>query len=439
MFSSNSSNIKGSKRAVESVLVSKGNQALIAQNHTLTKTDGNVRNVDGEIGIYNPRTSTSLPNAATKADTPFIQFVQGTNTSQDPALATTYPFNKRPYEASEIIDTGKVLSITAQPYVTPSNSLTVVGLAAGAGVGEIVALDNEKYSLTLGFRGRRQDEYESSLHNIPVMTTEFTTPDYTALSTVGPVDSIVKNFTYLINKNSVLFGYTSPNYGGNRLVVAFAVNSAGGTGGVAITSVAGTIVPTVVVGGVTKNVTLNASMVQSFTEAVANGALLNTAKIKLVDLSTAGSTVDADQIVIMAIDETTAFEDRTPYVKVRIDVGLGESFVTTQTAKVVGAKANEGQGTFRQVNIFYKNTAGQRKYSQYRGFDDVRIDYPSSLVQDEKYSTLIIEHYDASQVSFAGTSVSPKKTILFVPTGDTTTKTALQTFILNFFGVTVVL
>lgn len=429
-------NPRGSKRAVESVLVTKGDAALKTASTALTNGSGNISVADGQLGIINPATSVTLPGGATKANTPFIKIVQGTPTSANVSLSSNYPFVNKPYEASAVIDTAKVSNIVAQPYSGPTSSLTVVGAASGAGV--IVPLDKEKYTLTLGFRGRRQDEYESSLHNIPVMTTEYNTPDYTTLGTVSPLDSLVQNFVYQLNKNSKAFGYNLPNYGGGLPVLAFAINSAGGSG-VAITSAVGTVVPVVKVSGFNRSITITQDLFDTLAAAVTNSALLNTATIELVDLSTAGGAANADQIVIVALDESTAYEDRTPYVKVRIDVGAGETFASTLVLVKVGSKAYEGQGTYRQWNIFYKNTAGQRKYSQYRGFEAVRIDYPSPLVATEKYSALIFEHYDAEQVSFAGTSNSPQKTIILVPNGDTTTKSALQTFVSNFFGVTVVL
>lgn len=429
-------NPRGSKRAVESILVTKGDAALKTVSTALTDANGNISVADGQIGVINPATSVTLPVGATKANTPFIKFVQGTPTSANVPSSSTYPFVTKPYEASAVIDTAKVHNIYAQPYSGPTSSLTVVGADSGAGV--IVPLDKEKYTLTLGFRGRRQDEYESSLHNIPVMTVEYNTPDYTTLGTVSPLDSLVQNVVYQINKNSRAFGFNLPSYGGNLPVLAFAVNSAGGSG-VAITDAVGTVIPVVTVSGFTRNYVITQDLFDTLAAAVTAGALLNTATIEVVDLSTAGAAANADQIVIVALDETTAYEDRTPFVKVRIDVGAGEAFASTLTLVKVGSKAYEGQGTYRQWNIFYKNTAGQRKYSQYRGFEAIRVDYPSPIVANEKYSALIFEHYDANQVSFAGTSNSPQKTIILVPNGDTTTKTALQTFVSNFFGVTVVL
>ncbi len=430
-------NPRGSKRAVESILVTKGDAALKTVSTALTDANGNISVADGQLGVINPATSVTLPVGATKANTPFIKIVQGTPTSANVPSSSTYPFVTKPYEASAVIDTAKVHNIYAQPYSGPTSSLTVVGAPVGS-TGEITPLDKEKYTLTLGFRGRRQDEYESSLHNIPVMTVEYNTPDYTTLGTVDPLDSLVQNVVYQINKNSRAFGFNLPNYGGNLPVLAFAVNSAGGSG-VAITSAVGTVIPVVTVSGFTRNYVVTQDLFDTLAAAVTNGALLNTATIEVVDLSTAGAAANADQVVIVALDDTVAYEDRTPFVKVRIDVGAGEAFASTLTLVKVGSKAYEGQGTFRQWNIFYKNTAGQRKYSQYRGFEAIRIDYPSPIVVGAKYSALIFEHYDANQVSFAGTSNSPQKTIILVPTGDTTTKTALQTFVSNFFGVSVTL
>lgn len=430
-------NPRGSKRAVESILVTKGDAALKTVSTALTDANGNISVADGQLGVINPATSVTLPVGATKANTPFIKIVQGTPTSANVPSSSTYPFVTKPYEASAVIDTAKVHNIYAQPYSGPTSSLTVVGAPVGS-TGEITPLDKEKYTLTLGFRGRRQDEYESSLHNIPVMTVEYNTPDYTTLGTVSPLDSLVQNVVYQINKNSRAFGFNLPSYGGNLPVLAFAVNSAGGSG-VAITSAVGTVIPVVTVSGFTRNYVVTQDLFDTLAAAVTNGALLNTATIEVVDLSTAGAAANADQVVIVALDDTVAYEDRTPFVKVRIDVGAGEAFASTLTLVKVGSKAYEGQGTFRQWNIFYKNTAGQRKYSQYRGFEAIRIDYPSPIVVGAKYSALIFEHYDANQVSFAGTSNSPQKTIILVPTGDTTTKTALQTFVSNFFGVSVTL
>ena len=422
----------GTKRAVESILVAKSNQSLAAPGTLLIdQSTGNVNLADGQLAVIDAsgRGTNALTEALapgdTVADSPVIRLVQGTANSSNVPASIKFPLAVRPYEESTDIVGNNVIVWSGKAYAAPYLSAWVVGANDAASSGHINIEDNSEYILRLGFRGTRIQEFYTSTHGGYGKNFSFTSPEYSTLGLTKSLDHLVKNLAYVVNRNSRQFAFNGVSFGGNVPIMAFAIDSDGGSG-VAITSVAGTVVPVVVTpSGITKSVTLTAEMVATFANLVAEGNVPNTATIELINLSTAGAG-DCDQLILMAMNEDTAYEDRKPNIKNRLEVGLGGAFESSTVLATEDSKAFEGQGTSRQWTIIYKNTAGQRKYSQYRGFEVIRLDYPVPVVDGAHYDAYIIESFDAHQLSLAGISNSPVKNIILVPTGDTTTKASLE-------------
>lgn len=93
----------------------------------------------------------------------------------------------------------------------------------------------------------------------------------------------------------------------------------------------------------------------------------------------------------------------------------GFNYNTVKNARI--QTAFEGEGLGRQWKMFYKDTAGQRKYSAYRGFEEMRTDYPVPVVETTYYDAAIIEHYHADLIG-TDTIIKPFKAIILIPNVD---------------------
>jgi len=407
--------IKGNKRPVEKVLVVKGNATLPTDGVTLNGTGGVVNLTDGQIGLLNVTQGSSVfgeffnnagSHAFTDSEYAVAKVVQGTATSANPGSAKV-PFTQRPYEASLEIIGKQVTSFTGVAYASPKNSASVLAVSA-------TPQELSKYSVYLGFRGRRVAEFDAGIQAVVKKKVECNTPEFSTLSLSSDQDYVVTNLAYQINQNSAQFSPYFGNFGGNWKVIALAVDLSGGAG-VAINSVAGTSVPVVVAPSGTQSITLDAELVATLADVVTNTALTNSSTIELIDPTDFGGGT-SDYLLIIALNESLAYIDRDPTTKIRIDAGAGDRFEDENINFVVGCNPFEGQGTYRQWKIYFDNTNGQRSYSQNRDLYPVIV-YPTSLVEGATYAALILEHYTNTQVQFTGTSVSPAKTVILVPSG----------------------
>lgn len=416
--------IKGNKRAVEKVLVVKGNETLPTDGTSLNGTGGIVNLNDGQIGLVDATPgsggfNTFFNNASsfTFEQIPIAKVVQGTDMSATPSQARV-PFTRRPYEASLDIIGKQVTSYTGKAYASPKRSASVLAISASP-------QELTKYSIYLGFRGRRVTEFDSGIQAVVKKKVEVDTAQYSTLGLTSDQDDLTQRLAYTINQNSAQFTQQFGNVGGNWKVMAFAVDLSGGAG-VAINSVAGTSVPVVVTGAGTQSITLDTELVATFVDVVTNTALTNSSTIELIDPSTYGAGT-SDYLLIVAMNESTAYIDRDPTTKIRIDAGAGDRFEDENVNFVVGCNPFEGQGTYRQWKIYFDNTNGQRSYSQNRDLYPVLV-YPTSLVEGETYGALVIEHYSSTQVQFTGTSISPNKTIVLVPNSGSGKAAVLDAF-----------
>ena len=158
---------------------------------------------------------------------------------------------------------------------------------------------------------------------------------------------------------------------------------------------------------------------------VVRGSAASTSTTDVVSASWGASTLaaatvvsgKADALVIVALDRDIVYEDRVKQVKARIDVGLFDGFNYNTVKNSRLQYAFEGDGTGRQWTMFYKDTAGQRKYSAYRGFEEMRIEYPIPVDEDTYYDAVIVEHYHADLIG-TDTIVKPFKAIILIPNVD---------------------
>lgn len=422
----------GNKRAVESILVATGNAALPAGGTSLVNnTTGELNLATGQLVVLDGSSqgsnalNTALTAGDTTANSPTIRIAQGKVNVANMEASIQFPLQERPYEISGDIIGNGVVAYRGTAFDQSHRSAVLVGGVAAA-ADQINIEDSSEYQLNVAFRGRRVQEYDTSTHGSYSRRYSFTSPEYSTLGLTSSLDHLVQHLAYNVNRDSRQFNFNAPNFGANQPVLALAIKTTGGSG-VAINAVATTVVPVLVTAqGITKSITLDAELVDTLAEVVANGQLTTAATIELIDLSTAGNAAKTDRLLLVALNEIPAYVDRIPFLKIRLEVGLGGAFNNATVLNSSDSAAFEGEGTYRQWKIYYDNTAGQRKYSQYRGFEVLKIEVPSDLVSTVNYDAFIIEHFESHQLQLAGISNSPQKTIILVPTGDTVTKASLE-------------
>lgn len=438
-MSSNQNN----KRSVESILVASGDQRLV--NFTAAAaalpgggvragaaTDiplmsvvntGFVNLFPGQLGVFCASPASVRTHNATLLSTDTYNQAQdifvavGGTTAQNPGVGA-YPLtNSRPYETSGtiigrhyVVCTGRVAAFDA------SSSWSITPVTAPS--------DLTEYSIHAAYHGQAMDT-ENSIHAYEQNTLTFTTPDYTTLGLVSDLDHFVQNFAYVINRNSKAFWGGSSIWGANEPMVAFAVELLAG----ADTDInnaafdAGGIVPVFIRNGQTYSLNLTAGQVASLRLSIPA-----THGIKTIDITTAGNVADALYMVVLALDRDLVYEDRIAAVKIRLDLGLGRGFSVVDTA-TEDSFAFEGEGKGRNWVLYYESSAGQRKQAQFQRQHFPFIEVASGIDPNEYYNVYVIEHRSVGEIGIANASVSPKKTVILVPSCDATTANDIETML----------
>lgn len=422
------------KRGVETFVVNRASQTLMPNSGSLNDSaTGNVNLSNGQFGIVSVSSfgSVALNNfvdgTPTFAEAPVIAIFQGTQYSQNVVGSTaTYPLWVRPFEKTQDIDgRNNNIMVTKQAFRAASHNVWVLGNTAGSTSGVVNVADETEYRLNIGFRSRRFDEMLATQVQTANLTISKITPDFTALSYANDDlkrDWIMINFGYEVNRNSTAF-LSNNRYRGTSPVVALAVGVAnsgpsGAAAGVAISSLtAGTTFAVFTYKGIARSITLTQEMINSLTEASTDSGFTH---LFTIDLVNAGSAVGgtATGLFFVALDQKPVYEDYIPQVKVRLQVGLpaGFDFTTVRNLEVVNA--DEGQGYSRQLDLWYKNTAGQRKYSQKHDTNPV-INFPSPIESGVNYTTYIINHGKVSSPDVNSLVYSPKKEVILIPSTNT--------------------
>lgn len=408
----------------------------------------NVRLNNGQLGfvadsIYGTVALNTLTDATpTMAEAPVLAIYAGNANSADVLGATaTYPLWVRPYERTGSIDGRNEVVVTKQAYRAPTHSTWVLGNTAG----QTNAVNVEKlteYALTIATRGRRVEEMYSG-QQAAATTFSYTTPDFTTLGyTEAQGRSVIlNNIAWQINRNSYALGVNS-RFPANGKFVAFLVASAGGAGtaiGTGSPITTGTVIPVVNTATGVRNITLTSAMATSIKNAIvaatgtAIGSVAHT--ILTVDLATASvvSPAAADMLVIMALDEKTAYVDLIPEVKVRLDIGLLAGFNYTTVRNAEYEQADEGQGVGRTLDLLYKATEGQRKY--WLSHTEVPvIEFPSPIDTTLTYVTYNIRHGFNHQADYAHTIYQPLQETILIPSTNTTLVTNFDAALNNWLS-----
>ena len=428
-------NQSSNKRPVENFIIGKQDITTVVATGTLSNsTTGNVNLADGQLGIvsdsiYGTVALNSFCDATpTVAEAPVIAVYQGTENSASMNTATaTYPLWVRPYERTAPIYGNSPITITKQVARTPGHSTWIVGDATGS-AGEINVLDETEYTLTTMFRGRRIEEMYSEQSAASLIVSK-TTPNFTDLGKTETEGRswLVHNLAYDINLNSTALN-VNPRRPHKSPVVAFAIDTTGASGdaigenmgGSASTALAaGDAVGVVNTDAGVRSITLTEAMATSIKNAalaLAGGVIANLEwSIVTIDLASA-YTDTADLIMLMALDETTAYVDYIPQVKVRLEVGLTRGFDYSTVTNAQYVYADPGQGDGRSLNLWYAATQGQRKYNL-RHVEDPVVNFSTTPFSTSiTYCVYNIKHSSSRQVDTFNTVLQPFNEVIAIPT-----------------------
>lgn len=411
-------------RATEGFIVVKPGQ-VIRTTGNLNLTTGAINLADGQMGMVNDghfgtvAMNTFLGATPTIDEAPVIKLYQGTPYSASPGALTgpAYPLWNRPYESTARINGRGQVDVTRQDYRAPKHNCWVVGNGADTLTGtRINVVDNEEYQMYVGFSSVRTGVMFSSTENVGVRAS-ITTPNFTALATPEPIDWITTNMGWILNRHSAYLN-SSTRFRGNSPFVALQLAAAGGTLISGLT--AGTFLPIVTSAAGVRGITLTAEMVTSIQAAVAAHAAIpgNTAftSILTIDLATAGTTVGGIGygLMLMAMPERLVYQDRTMTNDVRLEVALPLGFDYQTVGNVEATPADPGQGLGWVLDRWYRNTQGQRKYSNYH-HEDPYVQFPSPVDPLESYIVFNIMHVLRNQNSQGPVLTHPHQEIVLIP------------------------
>lgn len=427
----------------ETILVGTLDAALVTTGALVNGTTINVP--DGRLGVVSASHGNTvayndfLDAGKTVADAPVIRIVRGTPYSANTNQVGKYGITHKAYVESALIDGRNKVALSAQIAKQPTNDTWVLGdIAANSGKFNIQS--NSTYTMNIGFNSARQDRFYS-VTGLEIFSPQFVTPDYTALGTTDSLDHFVQNMVMKVNLNSAAleFGNT---FQGNKNVIAFAVRSGIGGAGTALSAfTAGATVDVLTYKGVTYNITVDADMAASMTAAIAASGLAATSTIEVVDLTTAGSAVNTDRIVLMALDhETTLLKDRGTKIKPRLIVGLDDTFSGSTILKVRGSKNYEGHGQGSKWQIQYESRAAMQHWSaqNHPSNADFFIEAPTYIDSNAVYTAYILEsRKDDEVVTYSHANMQADRTIILLPAtyAGGTTNTTLLTSLNNVLGV----
>lgn len=438
------------KRATEVFLLATGDQTVIADGTTAIVTSSGTTNLaSGQLGVFHSglggtnTMNTAINVGDTTAQSPKIFIAQGTSDASDTGLGSN-GFYKKPYRKSHEIVGRNTRVWTGKAYVAPRLNAWVIGADGGAADAIGTPLDLTTYTVRLTFTGRRYDEM-FTLKSLKSVVASYTTPDYTTLGTVNPLDHLIQNLVSELNKNSRAI--VTNGHRGNENFVALAVRFEGSFSGANTTtnvSDLDSLDGNTTVGGYgfatdaeTAAANNNSQMGAAFVAMVADTAVdVDTdTQVVSINLDTAGTaTSGCNGILIIALDEPTSYVDRIPQVKTTLNVALGENFLSTVSCANSSA-SREGEGVPRQLQLLYNDTQGQREYPANQN----RVEFPVitppvTFDTTAIYSVYIIESDVVDNKIISPDVVNPLRTYIVVPDASTTTKNALEAVLNPYFA-----
>jgi hypothetical protein len=412
---------KNSKRAVESILVADGNQALATGGQPIISSSGyNVANE--QLAVFCNSYNGVLDNGEvltagdTVQDAPVITLAQGTPFSSTLGSQAIQGLADVNILKSSPIDGRYVLSVDKQSYVAPRATGWVIG---GSGSGAVVPLDNTVFGVKIAFNSARGDQ-SFSKHIRQAQDISFLTPDFTALGTVSPTDLLLQNLVSNINKLSS--GVTTNGNKGQFPFIALAVD-ANGSGGVG-TLFSG-LTAGVNLGSTYGNYVVDAQFAAAIVAVIANNAdISGSSRVVPINLATAGAVANTDSILIVSLSDKFAVEDRVWQKQVDLQVGLPYGFNSPTVYSAKDSVVLEGEGGGRQWEVYFKNTAAQRQTQNRSLFPFLTPYVPVDAAAT--YVSYQIEHYEVTENGIAANLNNPLKSIVLIESGDTTTQAQFE-------------
>lgn len=430
-------------RPVETILIADGNASVVSDGATaLVATTGVVNLSDGQLGVFDAggmgtnSNYTAINVGDTVAESPAIVIAQGTPYSATPGVSNYAGLYKRGYEVSHRIYGKNVTVWSGKAYIAPRQSAWVIGADEANSDAIGTPLDSTEYGVRVTLRGRRREDLNGN-HQRETHVFTYVTPSYTDDATItNPLDHMVQNLVSNINKHSRAIS-TDGNFGKLPLV-AFAIRHEGSSGipGAVLASALDSLDGGVATGygfstdAETAASNNNSAMGAAFVALIAdtNADVDTSTEVIPINLTTAGTNASgANGIIIMALDEQVAYDDRLPELKVKLEVakayGFGSAVGCYESSGV-----KEGGWTPEQLRKFYADTVGQRGYSQNRSVIPV-VEIPDIddyLDTTSIYDVYIIESIDTTSHPVGGENRHPQRCYIFVDSNDTTTKNSLE-------------
>ncbi len=429
-------------------LFADGNATVVADGATaLVATAGTANLADGQLGIFavglhGNSNYTAINSGDGVTEAPEIVIAQGTQYSSVGGASTVSGMFNKIYEESHRIRGRETMVWRGQAYVAPRQNAWVIGADDNAADAIGRPLDLTTYSIRVTFKGRRQDATVTPNSRDSVFAT-YTTRDYTTLglTDVQATDDLVQNLVAELNKRSIKV--VTNGRRGNRPFVALAVRFEAGFSGANSTTAASDMDSldgaTVVAGygfstdaetGNNNNSAMGAAFVAMIADTTVD--VDTDTQVVAVDLDTAGAaTSGCNGIIIMACDESTAYNDRTPDLKVNLMVDLSDTFNST-VAKVNSSDMSEGEGSPRQLRNKWRYSQGLRENSN---LSEIPIIEPADYIDNADVYAIYTIVTRTHQAMNASPNLSADAvTFVCIPNGDTTTINAFEAAMNAYFG-----
>lgn len=437
----------------EVILVASGNQALVTTGNITPATGNAIPIASGQLGVINAASGAFLAAGQTTTVAPQIKIVQGTPNSANIKNQGAQQFRDRKYVESNVINSNFATAFSSRVCFGGIYSSWAIGdLAANSGAVSIV--DDAEYRLHITFDGVRQNRYFGT-SGYDGIHPSFVSPDFTTLSATytTPRDFLIQRSAYGVNLNSKIVDHVPNFYGGVRPIVAFAINSAGGTG-TSLTTISaaaiGTTVDFIVKDGITYSFTVDQAFKNTVNAWIASGSnnLTGASTIEVINIATAGtaSGLGTDVLMLMGIDEElpAARNDLKP-VKVRLRVGAEGNFNSPALAINELTYGQEIEGSAENWFIEYDMLAAHQIHSQQKWRNNYSdLVPPEYITAGTNYTSYIIYHYDKKHGFMSQTEQLPHKTIILVEcdlatgTGAATTVASLNAVLAPWLNSTTV-
>ena len=431
-------------------LVPSAGTTLLATGNLFHATNNGTNLANQQLGIVSvgkgfTRAFNAMVQAGdTPTQAPLIKIVQGTPNSANFNNVSGFRYGHLPYVESATIDSSNPIHVTFRAAALGQFSAFAIG-DVGSAVSAIPETDEASYIVHVTFDGVRQNKVNSQMDYDGIDIT-FKSPDYTALSSIytDPRDHIVQNLAFRFNSNSKYFNFHQLNLTAKKPIIAFAINSAGGSGTALSTITATSSVPVLSTNGSTYSYASSAEFVSTIASWIAAGTnnITGSSTIETINLSTAGTSsgLGTDVLILMALDETLAAAlDEETSVKVQLRVGI-ENALTTFVAKNEISRGFEGQGKGRDFMIQWKRWHRPHIYSLQRfEIEYYQLPIPDYIDDTASYNAIIIEHYEQDYIPYSGVKTVTHVTIILIPatssgTGNATTVASLNAVLLPWLN-----